>query len=280
MSPFCFRLSIVVGIAMTCTAAAQPVHTKRSVSADAALEFFHNELALHGKWVNNETYGQVWTPNHKPFRWQPYTVGHWEYTNDYGWLWASDWEWGWAPFHYGRWVFDHFIGWAWVPGTDWGPSWVAWRSGGGFIGWAPLPPHVKWKAEVGLGGDGFDIGVQIHPRTWSFVEERLIMEPHLHKHRLAPAHKVVLLRKTKDSTRYAVVDGRVVNRSLSVREVERAVGRTIPHRKVRVVESTTARRSTVVRGNEITLFRPKKLERAKAAHATGRKVLRKVSESP
>jgi hypothetical protein len=32
-------------------------------------------------------------------------------------------------------------GWGWVPGTMWGPAWVSWRSGGGYAGWAPLPPR-------------------------------------------------------------------------------------------------------------------------------------------
>lgn len=280
MNRFFLRVSIVVGVVLTSTAASPPYHTQRIVSEDVGLQFFHDELALHGKWVETKTYGQVWTPNHKPLGWQPYTVGHWEYTNDHGWLWASDWEWGWAPFHYGRWVFDDFQGWAWIPGTEWGPAWVAWRSGNGYVGWAPLPPHVKWNAEVGLGGDGFDISVQIHPRYWSFVEERLVMEPHLHKHRVRPARKIVLLRRTKDSTRYVVADGRIVNRGLHVEHIERAVGRRIPRRTVRVLESSTQRRRAVVRGNEITLFRPKELKRAKT-HSTGvRKVLRKVSEYP
>jgi hypothetical protein len=59
---------------------------------------------------------------------------------EYGWTWVSDWDWGWAPFHYGRWLTIGGYGWCWVPGTIWGPAWVSWRYGGGYAGWAPLPP--------------------------------------------------------------------------------------------------------------------------------------------
>src|SRR5262249_43933084 len=48
--------------------------------------------------------------------------------------------WGWIAFHYGRWVWIEDIGWAWVAGREWGPAWVDWRRGGGYVGWAPLPP--------------------------------------------------------------------------------------------------------------------------------------------
>lgn len=60
---------------------------------------------------------------------------------EYGWTWVSDWDWGWAPFHFGRWAVMTGLGWGWVPGTQWGPAWVSWRAGGGFVGWAALPPR-------------------------------------------------------------------------------------------------------------------------------------------
>ena len=71
----------------------------------------------------------------------PYaTSGHWILT-EYGWTWISDFGWGWAPFHYGRWLALAGRGWCWMPGTTWGPAWVSWRAGGGYVGWAPLPPR-------------------------------------------------------------------------------------------------------------------------------------------
>jgi len=104
---------------------------------------FQDELAPYGDWIDDGSYGRVWTPNTSlvgtdftPY----YTGGHWVLT-EFGWTWVSDWSWGWAPFHYGRWVIVSGFGWCWVPGTQWGPAWVNWRSGGGWVGWAALPPR-------------------------------------------------------------------------------------------------------------------------------------------
>src|SRR5688500_17777318 len=68
-------------------------------------DMFYNDLAPHGRWINNNSYGQVWVPNagrgFRPY----YTNGHWAMTQ-YGNMWVSDYDWGWAPFHYGRWTYD------------------------------------------------------------------------------------------------------------------------------------------------------------------------------
>jgi hypothetical protein len=104
---------------------------------------FQDALAPYGSWVDDPDYGHVWTPasaavgdDFAPY----YSAGHWILT-EYGWTWVSDWGWGWAPFHYGRWLVIAGRGWCWMPGTTWGPAWVSWRSGGGYVGWAPLPPR-------------------------------------------------------------------------------------------------------------------------------------------
>jgi hypothetical protein len=104
---------------------------------------FQDELAPYGDWVDDSSYGRVWVPastlvgsDFTPY----YSGGHWLLT-EFGWTWVSDWSWGWAPFHYGRWVIVSGFGWCWVPGTMWGPAWVTWRSGGGWVGWAALPPR-------------------------------------------------------------------------------------------------------------------------------------------
>ena len=112
--------------------------------AVAGVEYFHDQLSPYGQWVQREGYGAVWVPQVHA-GWRPYTTGHWVYT-DQGWAWVADEPWGWAAFHYGRWYYDPEIGWAWVPGTVWAPAWVAWRHGGGYLGWAPLPP--SWDLEV------------------------------------------------------------------------------------------------------------------------------------
>lgn len=247
---------------------------------EVGLDFFHHELGGHGHWFENHAYGLVWSPHHMPHDWQPYTVGHWEYTDDYGWLWVSDLDWGWAAFHYGRWIFDDFHGWAWVPGTEWGPAWVAWREGDGHVGWAPLPPQVGWEVGVGLGTAGFDINVQIHPRHWSFVPERFILEPHLHRYRVEPIHKITLLRRTVDRTHYLSVNGRVVNRGLSVKRIQKFVGRPVPRRTIRVLRGSHAQRRAHVKGGEITVYRPKKVVRRTKVKTSGKTkvITRKVSK--
>ena len=103
-------------------------------------EGFRPALAPYGVWRIAPPYGWVWEPypGIVGAGWEPYSCGQWEYS-DAGWLWISCFSWGWAPFHYGNWV-DLYGQWAWVPGSVWGPAWVSWRYGGGYVGWAPLPP--------------------------------------------------------------------------------------------------------------------------------------------
>ena len=108
-----------------------------------AYQQFESTLDPYGQWVNDPTYGEVWVPSPSVVGadFTPYaSCGDWTLT-EYGWTWVSCWDWGWAPFHYGRWVDLVGFGWSWIPGTIWGPGWVSWRYGGGYCGWAPLPPR-------------------------------------------------------------------------------------------------------------------------------------------
>jgi hypothetical protein len=114
---------------------------------------FEEPLAPYGQWYDDPSYGRIWEPSADVVGtdFSPYaTGGHWALT-EFGWTWISDWDWGWAPFHFGRWMLLA-NGWCWVPGRVWGPGWVAWRVGGGFVGWAPLPPRGRWVGQpVGRG---------------------------------------------------------------------------------------------------------------------------------
>jgi hypothetical protein len=112
--------------------------------ADAA-QPFEAELAPYGDWVNDDTYGEVWMPSEQVVGpdFTPYATGGYWNNTEYGWTWISDWDWGWAPFHYGRWTRLPSHHWCWVPGRTWGPGWVTWRHGGGYTGWAALPPR-RW----------------------------------------------------------------------------------------------------------------------------------------
>ncbi len=118
-------------------------YRNRNTNITISIQTFYDQLSPYGDWINTSDYGYVWRPyfdNPESFR--PYSSnGNWVYT-DYGWTWASGYDWGWATFHYGRWDFDNYLGWLWIPGYDWAPAWVSWGSYDNYWGWAPMGPNV------------------------------------------------------------------------------------------------------------------------------------------
>jgi len=214
---------------------------------------FYDALAPYGNWVSTPEYGQVWIPRDVPADWRPYTYGRWVYT-DYGWTWVAQEEWGWAPFHYGRWTYLSSHGWGWIPGTVWAPAWVAWRHGPGWVGWAPLPPHVA------LPPGGVITHVEVIPPFWfAFVEERWLVRPYIHTYIALPARNVTLIHVTQNVTHYVVVHKRVVNRCIPVQRIERVTAQRVP--RLRVVEredSARVRRAEVKdHEREVVVYRPK-----------------------
>lgn len=107
----------------------------------SSVEAFEPALAPYGRWVSIE--GQrafqpspaIVGPDFVPYASQ----GQWVSTQA-GWSFSTSLPFGWATYHYGRWWLDQTHGWLWLPDTEWGPAWVDWRDGGGYLGWAPLPP--------------------------------------------------------------------------------------------------------------------------------------------
>jgi len=97
-----------------------------------SVEVFYDALSEHGSWVEDAEHGYVFAPYDDYI---PYSDGRWVYT-EYGMTWVSDHPIDWAVAHYGRWYYQDR--WLWIPDTVWGPSWVEWRVGGGYVGWAPL----------------------------------------------------------------------------------------------------------------------------------------------
>jgi len=210
------------------------------------ISFFYDELSPYGEWFQIQGYGWVWTPNNVPHGWRPYTHGRWAYTDD-GWTWISDWEWGWGPFHYGRWLLDNQYGWVWVPGREWAPAWVAWRSGPGWIGWAPLPPGAGVDFRASIEGAISSFG-------WSFIEDRLFLEANLRINIISPARNRSIIPVTQNVTNYAVVQNRIVNRSINVDQIERIVRGPVP--RYRIVDRDTAPAVRErVKGNEVNVFR-------------------------
>jgi hypothetical protein len=128
--------------------------------ADVDLNYFNDSLAPYGTWVDVAGYGRCWRPTVVIYdsSWRPYCDrGHWVYT-DYGWYWDSDYAWG-TTFHYGRWFLNPQFGWCWYPDTVWASSWVTFRSGGDYCGWAPLPPFAVFRPGAGFYYRGASVGV-------------------------------------------------------------------------------------------------------------------------
>ncbi len=140
-------------------------------------DVFYNASSLrnHGRWVTVGTYGRCWQPTDVDEDWQPYTRGHWVNSAD-GWVWVSDEEFGWATYHYGRWFREEDSGWYWVPGKVWAPSWVSWRHGNSYVGWAALPPAAVALAGVGI-SSWADHRWGIGPRAYNFVNVRDFAAP-------------------------------------------------------------------------------------------------------
>jgi hypothetical protein len=123
-----------------------------SVQINARADF-EAPLASRGAWVEVGSYGHCWRPAGIAVDWRPYCEGRWVWT-DCGWYWESDEPWAWACYHYGQWVCDPAFGWVWIPDVEWAPAWVVWRTGGGYIGWAPCGP----------------VGLVVAPSLFAFVE--------------------------------------------------------------------------------------------------------------
>jgi hypothetical protein len=223
--------------------------------ASAEVELFFHDLTPYGSWVRLQGPGWVWYPRNVPVDWRPYLLGRWVYS-DFGWTWVSDEDWGWAVYHYGRWHYDPSYGWVWVPGSEWGPAWVTWHSGGGWIGWAPLPWQVKWRAGIGLDWGNVNVRVALDPTWWCFVRTRHLMEssPGLY---IAPAARnVTLINITKNVTNYTIVDNRVFNQGVKVNVVSKAVGRPVRQVRVKQADSPQAARGDRLEGEELVVFRP------------------------
>ncbi len=187
---------------------------------------FHRALAADGDWENQPPYGDVWVPR-VARSWRPYTAGHWLNTDE-GWAWAADEPWGWAVFHYGRWLYDSQSRWVWVPGTRWAPAWVAWRSGGGYLGWAPLPPAVGF-----VDGEGLTAGAaEISATHFWFVPEASFVAADLAAHLVAAGLGAAIFSRTVDITRYTVVHDRIVNVGISAQHIAEVTGRPVPLRSV------------------------------------------------
>ncbi|MDQ3626870.1 MAG: hypothetical protein M3372_07050, partial [Verrucomicrobiota bacterium] len=194
-----------------------PVAPKADARVDVSLNFFYDNLGSDGYWLDVDGYGYCWQPTVAVSNrtWRPYADGYWAYT-DVGWTWVSYEPFGWATYHYGRWARLRNHGWVWVPGYEWGPSWVSWRTGGNYVGWAPLPPRrYAGGGEVVYSGrpiSGYvDIEFDIGPSYYNFVDVRYIGAPVLSRHIYAPSQNVAYINQTVNVTNITYNNSTVYN---------------------------------------------------------------------
>jgi hypothetical protein len=246
-------MSLVLGLISYTPASAEPLSFGASVEVDAGV--FHENLSPYGEWVDVDNYGWVFRPRVAE-GWRPYTLGHWVWSDDDGWVWVSDEDFGWAVYHYGRWYPDPSYGWLWVPGYDWAPAWVAWREGDGFIGWAPLAPGITWSVGFGFNYGWTRFDALISPRAYCFVPERSFADRAIFRSVAPIERNTTIIRATTNLTNYATVQGRVVNRGVSVTQVERLTGHPVPRARLRTVNTVEEARQARRGGGSVAVFRP------------------------
>ena len=252
---------------LACVVSALPQATR----ADVSIDFFYNNLS-GGNWIEVEGYGYGWQPDiavSDP-NWRPYADGYWAYT-DYGWTWISYEDFGWAAYHYGRWANLADYGWTWFPGSDldWGPAWVSWRTGGDYIGWAPLPPRGPGIVYEGQPiGASVDIEFDIGPEYYNFCDIRFIGEPVLRDRIFPSTQNVTYISNTVNVTNITVQNNVVYNYGPDYNVVSTYSSRPIQRLTIErqtVADLSAAAKSgtlTKVQGNKLVVAAPPKLAKA------------------
>src|SRR5260221_1065619 len=238
---------------------------------------FYEPLAAQGAWVEIGSYGRCWLLAQVAVEWRPYCYGSWVCT-DCGWYWESDEPWAWACYHYGNWVYDPAYAWIWVPGIEWAPAWVCWRMGGGYVGWAPLPPR---------GGFVFRSAVAV-PAPFVFVEMTRFHE------RVSPSsvtinnttiiNKTTQINNIRQETRNiggGASQKVIVNEGPGLETIQKATAKKVRVASIQeVVRQTTVPPAVRHKANEAH----KNVERPTAAQPGGRELPRdhqeKAAQSP
>jgi hypothetical protein len=238
---------------------------------EVSVDYFYNNLS-GGNWVDVEGYGYGWQPDLavNDTNWRPYADGYWAYTDD-GWAWVSYEDFGWATYHYGRWANLSDYGWIWFPGEDldWGPAWVSWRTGGDYVGWAPLPPRGPGVVyEGGFIGPQVDIQFDIGPAYYNFCEVRYIGEPVLRNYIVPPVQNVTYINNTVNVTNITVKNKVVYNYGPNYEVLSAHSNR--PIQRLNIERQSAANLSaaaksgalTKVQGNKLVVAAPPKLAKA------------------
>ena len=265
-----------------------PAMKRAEAGPELSVDFFYDNLESDGSWVELADYGYCWQPSVvvSNSKWRPYSDGYWAYT-DVGWTWVSYEDFGWATYHYGRWVRLRDRGWFWVPGREWGPAWVSWRTGGDYVGWAPLPPR---------GGDEFvdesrpinsqvDLEFDIGPSYYNFVDVRYIGEPVLRERIVEPNLNITYISNTVNVTNISYTNSMVYNygpdyNTLS-RYSTRPIRRMTLEREANVDPAVAAKSKSLIKvqGDRLVVAAPLSLQKPPTPIAP-KTVKEKIAKSP
>lgn len=240
-----------------------PFAPRVEADTEVSLNFFYDNLSPFGSWIDVAGYGYCFQPGVAVDNadWRPYADGYWAYT-DVGWTWVSYEDFGWATYHYGRWTDLSDYGWVWVPGYEWGPAWVSWRTGGDYVGWAPLPPVsnviYEGRAITGQVDVLFDIG----PLYYNFCDVRYIGEPVLRGRIFAPSRNVTIINQTVNVTNITYNNSTVYNYGPNYNRLNQYSAR--PIQRLTLQRETTGnlgqggKRGNLnrVNGNQLTVVAP------------------------
>ncbi len=226
-----FALTLLVGLLL-------PLAPRAQAETEVSLNFFYDNLSTEGNWIDVGDYGYCFQPSVavSDTSWRPYADGYWAYT-DAGWTWVSYEDFGWATYHYGRWTRLEDYGWVWVPGTEWAGAWVSWRTGGDYIGWAPLPPAAEPVYEGRAITGHVDVEFDIGPTFYNFVDVRYIGEPVLRQRLIEPSRNVTIINNTVNVTNITYNNTTVINSGPNFERVNRYSER--PVKKMQLERETT-----------------------------------------
>lgn len=227
--------------------AANAAQVETSISVNFSFGSFYDNLQPYGSWVSFEDQ-YVFVPEDVSSTWRPYTLGHWSYTDRYGWLWVSDEAFGWATYHYGRWGYAREIGWYWVPGRRWAPAWVAWSHGRDEIAWAPLPPRRGTDVDISI-----VIG-DVPDYYWQAVPTSFFLSINLYDHVIRDRDHVRTIIQQNPPQTVRIENNIVVNNVIQVNEIEKATNAKVPV----LVEKSVNTPDAVgkVDGNTVAIFNP------------------------
>ncbi len=241
---------------------------RADAEVQVSLDFFYDNLG-GGSWIEVDNYGYCWQPGVavSSSGWRPYADGYWAYT-DLGWTWVSYEDFGWATYHYGRWADLDGHGWVWVPGYDWGPAWVSWRTGGDYVGWAPLPPGGEPIYEGRPIGGRVDVEFDIGPLYYNFVDIRYIGAPVLREHIYEPQRNITIINNTVNVTNITYNNSVVYNYGPEYETMSRYSARPIQRLKLERKkdmdpgQALQAGMMTKVQGDKLVVGAPNKLGKA------------------